>query len=82
MKTMFTKLSMYREGHNPIYSESVTDIYVDDEGGGMYITIAQHPDSGTQEIRFDTDEIDDFIKNLKYMKEMIEKHEGVINENL
>lgn len=75
MKTLFTKVTMYREGDSPIFGESCTDICIDDEGGGMFIVLRQHPDKGDQELRFDTDELDDLIKNILYMRDMIEQYE-------
>ncbi len=71
MKSMITRMSMFREDDNLIYGKSVTEICIDDEGGGMFIVVKQHPDTGPQEIRLDLDEIDDFIKNLQYMKNVI-----------
>jgi len=80
MKALFTKVNMFREGDNPIFGHSVTNISIDDEGAGMFISLKQFPDTGDQELRFDLDEIDDLIKNIQYMKELIKQYGGEDND--
>ena len=40
----------------PIYSEMVTTVELDDEGAGSYVRVSQEPDKGPQSIAIDTDE--------------------------
>lgn len=46
-----TRLTVTKKGA-PIF-ESATMIEIADEGGGEYLVISQHPDSGEQRIKID-----------------------------
>jgi hypothetical protein len=51
----------------PIFSEGMTHIGTDDEGGGPFLVLTQHPDAGKQTLRFDFDEwgcIDQAVRRL------------------
>ena len=76
MKTLITSINMHREGDSPIFGESVTEIGIEDEAGGMFITVTQFHDDGIKELRFDLDEIDDLKKNLDYMSNLIVQFEN------
>ena len=51
------KYSMFMKDDNPIFGESVTHIYLEDDAGGAYIVIEQNPDEGPQKIKLDLDEL-------------------------
>ena len=75
-----TQLHLYREGDNAIFGESVTTLRLDDEAGGVFLTIAQdESDFGPGgELRFDFDEIDSLfaaIQQLKDTADMLEREE-------
>lgn len=42
----------------PLFSECATYVRMEDEAAGPFVVMTQHPDSGTQELRFDLDEWD------------------------
>lgn len=53
-KTTIITASVHPESGNPIYSENATHISIGDEGGGMFVVIAQDG----EHIRLDPDEIE------------------------
>jgi hypothetical protein len=74
LKTLITKINLYRGDDNPLFGDSVTSLELDDEGGGMFLKIIQEPNDfgpgGT--LRFDFDEIDDLFKTINYLKHLVE----------
>ena len=72
IKSIFSKINMFREKDNPLYGASVTEIAIDDEAVGTFISITQHQDNASAELRFDIDEIDMLCTNLKFMKKIAE----------
>jgi hypothetical protein len=46
------KYSVYPEGENPVYSQNVTHVSLDDEGGGEFLVLEQGEDS----VRVDPEE--------------------------
>jgi hypothetical protein len=70
-KKMITQINVYKEGDNPIFGESVTEISLDDEGGGVYIRLTQHPDNDQPNtIRLDFDEVDDVVSAIKELENL------------
>ena len=51
-ETRTTRRTVTKKGA-PIFGASATTIEIDDEGGGEYLVISQHPDSGEQRINID-----------------------------
>lgn len=56
----------------PTFSERATEIRIEDESGGEYVVIEQHPDSGSQRIAINPEEwpairaaIDDMVANCR-----------------
>lgn len=66
-----TKYTLYRKGDNPILGESVTELSLDDEAGGIFLTILQHETDygpgGT--IRLDFDEVPNLIRAIQALRE-------------
>lgn len=74
-KTLITKINVYSEGDNPIYGESVTEIELQDEAGGAFVTITQHPNYNVEgsQLRFNFEE----IPLIMSMIEMLKNQEGL-----
>jgi hypothetical protein len=72
MKNVITKINLYRGDDNPLFGDSVTELELDDEAGGLFLKITQHPnDFGPGGIlRFDFDEIDKFFEAINILKEI------------
>jgi hypothetical protein len=74
IKTLVTKINLYRGDDNPLFGDSVTSLELDDEAGGMFLKIIQEPNDfgpgGT--LRFDFDEIDDLFKTINHLKQLVE----------
>lgn len=74
LKTLITKINLYRGDDNPLFGDSVTSLELDDEAGGMFLKIIQEPNDfgpgGT--LRFDFDEIDELFKTINYLKHLVE----------
>jgi hypothetical protein len=51
----------------PLFSRCATMIEIDDEGGGEYLVISQHPDAGSQRIKIDRTEWPDICKAIDRM---------------
>jgi len=47
-------VSVHRKSESPIFGEGVTNIRIDDEGGGMFLVISQED----KEIRCDIEELE------------------------
>lgn len=77
LKTLVTKINLYRGDDNPLFGDSVTSLELDDEAGGMFLKIIQEPNDfgpgGT--LRFDFDEIDDLFNTINYLKQLVNKAE-------
>ena len=71
-KSIFSKVNMFKDSDSPFFGASVTEISVDDEAGGVFISIVQHQEDNSPEIRFDVKEINMLCINLKYMKKVAE----------
>ena len=74
LKTLVTKINLYRGDDNPLFGDSVTSLELDDEAGGIFLKIIQEPNDfgpgGT--LRFDFDEIDELFKTINYLKELVQ----------
>ena len=81
MKSIITKINLYRGDDNPLFGDSVTSLELDDEAGGMFLKIVQQPNDfgpgGT--LRFDFDEIDDLFNTINYLKQLVQKAEKDLN---
>ena len=81
IKTLITKINLYRGDDNPLFGDSVTSLELDDEAGGMFLKIIQEPNDfgpgGT--LRFDFDEIDDLFKTINYLKQLVQIAEKDLN---
>lgn len=65
-----TELSVFREGDNFDFGESVTKIRVEDMGSGPVIVLKQDTDDkGLQEIWLDMDELEKVFMAAKTLKE-------------
>ena len=53
--TLTTKLCVVPTG-KPIYDEAATTVGIDDEGGGLFVTIRQEDNLDTNEIKIDPEE--------------------------
>ena len=53
--TITTKLCVVPSG-KPIYDEAATTIGLDDEGGGLFVTIRQEDNLDTNEVKIDPEE--------------------------
>jgi hypothetical protein len=64
-----TKYNLYREGDNPIFGDSVTEIGIEDEAAGGFLIIRQHEsDFGPGGIlRFDLEELPTLIEAIHLM---------------
>ena len=68
IQSIGTKIVMFRKGDNPVFGDSMTEFDIDDEGGGIFITVDQV--EAESKLKFDIDEIDEVVSNLKRMKEL------------
>ena len=80
MKSIITKINLFRGDDSPLFGDSVTELELDDEAGGIFLKITQHPnDFGPGGVlRFDFDEIDklfDSINTLKQIAQVINDRE-------
>jgi hypothetical protein len=66
--------AVHYAGTNPIFGEDVTHVAIDDEAGGGFIVLTQHPDSGTQKLTFDIEELELVVKVARDMLKTYEKH--------
>lgn len=66
-----TKYTLYRKGDNPIFGVTVTELSLDDDAGGIFLTILQHDTEhgpgGT--LRLDFDEIPQLIRAIQALHE-------------
>ena len=53
--TLTARLCVVPSG-KPIYDEAATTIGLDDEGGGLFVTIRQEADLDTNEVKIDPEE--------------------------
>ena len=53
--TIITKLCVVPSG-KPIYDEAATTVGLDDEGGGLFVTIRQEENLSTNEVKIDPEE--------------------------
>ena len=53
--TIITKLCVVPSG-KPIYDEAATLVGLDDEGGGLFVTIRQEDNLDTNEVKIDPEE--------------------------
>jgi len=53
--TRMISLAVLPQGE-PLYSERVTTVSIDDEAGGEFIVLSQSPDSGEMRLAIDPDE--------------------------
>lgn len=72
-----TKLTVHRERDNPIFGDSVIELSLEDEGGGIFLTMQQQPNDfgpgGT--LRLDFEEIDVLYEAIRYLKMQADKDE-------
>jgi len=64
---------------SPIFGDLVTEVALDDEGGGEIIKLTQLNDEGDQVLKFE--EIDELLAIVDVVKQLLEKPKnGVHNE--
>jgi hypothetical protein len=66
MKHCIMSLSVYQQGDNPVFGETVTKATLDDEAAGMFFTIEQ--EAGT--LRFDFDEFEEVVKAVNTLQQV------------
>lgn len=65
---------------SPIFGDLVTEVALDDEGGGEIIKLTQLNDEGDQVLKFE--EIDELLAIVDVVKQLLEKPKnGVHNDN-
>jgi len=67
LKTTVIKSSVHMDNENPIYGYGATHVSIDDEVGGGYIVLEQFPDTGTQRLVFDIEELELILKTARKM---------------
>lgn len=68
MKLTITEISVHRETESPVFGEIVTRVKLDDEGGGTFVKLIQHNDSGENEISLDFNEIPYIMNAIDMLK--------------
>lgn len=66
-------LSVYRQGDNPVFGETVTRVTLEDEAGGLFFILEQEDGK----LRFDFDEFEEVVKAVKTLQQIAK---GVENE--
>lgn len=73
MRSMITQVNCFYSGYNPIFHESVTEIKIDDEAGGPYITMKQTRDDNESVLKFDIDELEYVFAEAKKLFDQANK---------
>lgn len=78
-----TSLSLYRRGDSPIFGESVTNLRLDDEAGGIFLIIEQAPNQFGPggSIRLDFEEVPQLIAAINVLKNIakeVDKDESIV----
>lgn len=55
--TTVTEIAIHPIGVNPVYGEGVTRVRLEDEAGGIFLSIVQDNDSGSHRITIDPEEL-------------------------
>lgn len=66
MKQCIMSLSVYRQGDNPVFGETVTKVTLDDEAAGMFFTLEQEAGA----LRFDFDEFEEVVKAVNTLQQV------------
>jgi len=61
-KTCVKEVSVFLEGDNPIFGESVTSVSVDDEAGGGFLVIKQDASTENGSIRLSIEELQKIVE--------------------
>jgi len=69
MKLTVTEVTIHKENESPVFGELATHVKLDDEGGGEFIKIIQHNDTGCNEIRLDFEDIEYIMKAIEMLKD-------------
>lgn len=56
VKTVPIAYSIYKEGDNPVFGNSVTEVKIEDDAAGVYLTISQCNDDHEGSIKLEFDE--------------------------
>lgn len=58
-----TGVTVHGQGTSPVFAEGATHLAIEDEAGGPFLTLTQHPDVGKpQTIRLDFDELEALVQ--------------------
>ena len=66
MKHCILSLSVYRQGDNPVFGETVTKVSLDDEAAGLFFILEQE----VGKLRFDFDEFKEVVKAINTLQEV------------
>ncbi len=66
-----TAITVHREGVNPVYGEGATTVRLEDEAGGPFVVLEQHPDEpkrDREEIRLDFQEVEALVQAISVLR--------------
>lgn len=68
-ETRITQVTVVKEG-SPIFDQSATEVRIEDDGGGEFLELVQHPDDrdGDQILRFDPKEWDAVVEAVEQLR--------------
>lgn len=66
MEHCILSLSVYRQGDNPVFGETVTKVILDDEAAGLFFILEQEDGK----LRFDFDEFKEVVKAVNTLQEV------------
>lgn len=67
-----TSVALHPENDNPLFGEGVTELRLEDEAGGPFLILTQHPDTGdSQSIRLDFDEIEPLVHAASLLRSQV-----------
>lgn len=66
MTHCIVSFSVYRQGDNPVFGETVTKVSLDDEAAGFFFVLEQE----ASKVRFDFDEFEEVIKAVKTIEQI------------
>ena len=67
LKTTVIKSSVHMHNENPIFGYGAIHVSIDDDVGGGYIVLEQFPDTGTQRLALDLEELELVLKTARKM---------------
>lgn len=76
MNILTREVVLYPDNHNPFLSDRATYVSIQDEGGGVFISITQHDDSKSNTVRFDFEEIEHLLEAINLLR----RQKEILNE--